>query len=539
MTVSWEDVRSWNPAEVSVLAQRVKDSASALTDHADESARLLEQLDWHGPAADAARSAVLSIRGDLVNRAQVLLTVGRCVEEASTSMYPLVSTVRRCTADATEHTMDVEPDGTVVDALPVYTAAAADAWSIGRDRLRHRREIQARVTESIRRATELDDRIASELRAAQAGAGTISAGTTSTETTGAGTIASLDVSEQSPASNAAFWESSTPADRTALLVRDPGRIGNLDGIPAGVRDAANRRMLTLERTRLREVADDLRKRLDHNVFGGLFDNADVGLEQTEKRLKALDAVSETLALGNRQLLVLDNSSGEDTLAAIAVGNVDTATHVAVFVPGLGSDVEGDIGRYDGDMESLEAVAEDAVSPPDTVACVTWMNYEAPHTGWSVLDPNRSVAGATAAVVGAARLRTFLDGLDASRRSDPHLSLVGHSYGSLTAAHAVRGAESAGVDDMVVVGSPGLGVGTVHELSVPPGHLFVGEAADDIVADLGAFGADPNSLDGVRTLPTGAEGDLDASNRHSQYFTDGTTSQHAVALVVAGRGNEVG
>lgn len=98
---------------------------------------------------------------------------------------------------------------------------------------------------------------------------------------------------------------------------------------------------------------------------------------TKKRLEALDAISTVLDQGNRQLLVLDNSRAEDTLAAIAVGNVHTATHVAVFVPGLDSDVSGDMQRYDGDMESLEQTVRELVSPGESVSCVTWMDYQAP------------------------------------------------------------------------------------------------------------------------------------------------------------------
>lgn len=529
MVVSWRDLQQWNPAELVSIASRVRATSAELATHALASSELVVQLDWHGPAADAARSSVLTLRGDLLDRVRSLEAIGRCVAEAAARMYPVVHSAVVCENDAEESSLMVQPDGTVVDTLAVYAVSAADAWSVGRDRLRVRREIQARVDELIREASDLDQQTAARLATCEVDSA-VSALHASTVPAASGIGRA--------ASNSAFWESATQADRTTLLVREPEKIGNLDGIPAAVRDAANRRMLTLERTRLAVTAEDLRNHLNNNVFGGLLDNADAGLEQTEKRLAALDAIADTLAKGNRQLLVLDNSSTEDTLAAIAIGNVDTATHVAVFVPGLDSDVRGDIGRYDTDMQALADIAEQSVPPNESVACVTWMDYRAPHTGWSLLDPNRSVAGATAAVVGAARLRTFLDGIDASRRTDPHLSLLGHSYGSLTAAHALRDAAGTGVDDMVVVGSPGLGVGTVHELSVPPGHLFVGEAANDIVADLGAFGADPSSLDGVRTLPTGASGVLQGSHGHSEYLTDGTTSQHAVAMVVVGRGGDV-
>ncbi|WP_245865799.1 alpha/beta hydrolase [Rhodococcoides kyotonense] len=521
--MSWGDVQRWDPADLSVLAHRVRAQSRILTGRIDDVTVLLEQLDWHGTAADAARTSLSGVQSEFLDRARVLDDIGRCVYAATRDMYPLVHAVQACEGRANEWSMTIEDDATVRDGIPVYASAAVDAWSIARDRLRCRRDIEQRARELLSRADDLDRHTAEALLQSEVEPRPMRPAAVEVPTSG------------SPAANAAFWDASTQAQRTALLVQRPDLLGGLDGIPAQIRDAANRRVLTLERTRLQGVAVELRKRLDDNIFGGMFDNADAGLAQTEKRLAALDAISETLAQGDRQLLVLDNHSADDTLAAIAVGNVDTATHVAVFVPGLDSDVQGDMRRYDGDMDSLKELVQQSVPKEDGVAVVTWMDYAAPHTGWSLLDPNRSVVGATAAVTGAARLSVFLDGLDASRRTDPHLSLLGHSYGSLTAAHAVRDAEATGVDELVAVGSPGLGVGTVHELSVPAGHVFVGEARNDVVADLGAFGTDPSELDGVRTLPTAAAGDLRAPDGHGQYFAEGTTTQDAIARVVAGLG----
>jgi len=238
--------------------------------------------------------------------------------------------------------------------------------------------------------------------------------------------------------------------------------------------------------------------------------------------------------------VLDNSSSEDTLAAIAVGNVHTATHVAVFVPGLGSDVRDDLHRYDGDIAALQRTAADLLPDGDSVACVTWMNYQAPHLGWSLLDPSRTIISPLAASRGAPRLTAFLDGLDAARGPDPHLTLLGHSYGSLVASLSLRGADTAGVDEFVAAGSPGLGFDDSAGLSVPPGHLFVAEARGDLVADLGAFGADPGGLGGIETLSTEADAAQGTSENvgHSDYLTPGTTAQRETALVVAGQSQEV-
>ena len=53
---------------------------------------------------------------------------------------------------------------------------------------------------------------------------------------------------------------------------------------------------------------------------------------------------------------------------------------------------------------------------------------------------------------------------------------------------------------MLFGSPGLGTWDRDDLNVPDGHLFVAEADDDPVADLGGtFGVDPSHMDGVDFL----------------------------------------
>ena len=105
--------------------------------------------------------------------------------------------------------------------------------------------------------------------------------------------------------------------------REPGYVrvsieDNGPGIPAADRDRANRALLETERVRLERVAERLATELDGNIFGGLFSNADAGLEQTRRKLAALDAVADVLERGDRQLLALD-LSGREAMAAVAVG----------------------------------------------------------------------------------------------------------------------------------------------------------------------------------------------------------------------------
>jgi hypothetical protein len=290
----------------------------------------------------------------------------------------------------------------------------------------------------------------------------------------------------------------------ALAAVDP------DTPTAAARDADNRQRLVTERARLLAEARRLRNMLEHNMFGGWLSNADAGLEQTEKRLQALDAVQAVLDKGNRQLLVLDNTGEKETIAAIGIGDVDAAANVAVFVPGLGSTVQDSMDRYDADLDGI-------VGPGD--AGVTWLGYEAPQLGWGLLDPDASVLSNRSADAAGDALASFLNAIP----TDAHTTVVGHSYGSVVAADALTAGTS--VDDVVLMGSPGIGVSDARDLGAE--HVYVLESPTDVVADTGWFGRDPNLLPGVEVLASsGADG-------HGQYLDPGTTSAANVAAVVAG------
>ncbi|CCQ14193.1 putative uncharacterized protein [Rhodococcus sp. AW25M09] len=524
--VALDDVRSWDSSSLMAasddLMRRWRELAVVHASWTDE----VVADGWVGPAADAAREAIRGVRSDLRGASAELLRVATCIAEASIDMASLLAALHAVEQDATEARFGVGSDGSVTDSVASYSVALADVWSTMRDRHRLREELAERISQLVRMATAFDDALARRLADAKLPATFVASAV----------VASVP-REATPAANSAFWSALSPAARTRLIVEQPERIGNLDGLPARVRDSANRRVLAAERLRLRAAETELRKELEDNVFGGIFIDADAGLQQTRMRLASLDAIESTLAQGARQLLVLDNSSYEETMAAVAVGDVDTATHVAVFVPGLGSTVHGDLERYDGDIEGLKLAAQQLLprGPAENVAAVTWMNYQAPQLGWNLLDPDRSVVSGLAAQAGSGRLVPFLDGLDAARIDDPHLSVLGHSYGSLTAASALQ--EGTGVDDFVALGSPGLGTPTVADLELPAGHVFVAEATGDVVADLGAFGRDPGALDGITLFSTDGSDGQSSSIGHNDYLAEATTSRYNTALVVADRSED--
>jgi Alpha/beta hydrolase len=95
----------------------------------------------------------------------------------------------------------------------------------------------------------------------------------------------------------------------------------------------------------------------------------------------------------------------------------------------------------------------------------------------------------------------VDGLTVTNEhSDPHVTAIGHSYGSrLVGAATQRGDGIPGADDIVLLGSPGTGVDRAEQLGVGRDHVFVGAADNDPVTHLpskqqavaaGAMGVNP-------------------------------------------------
>jgi len=219
--------------------------------------------------------------------------------------------------------------------------------------------------------------------------------------------------------------------------------------------------------------------------------------------------------------------GAQGRVAIGIGDVDTADHVAVMVPGLGSDVRSYLAPLTDSALRVQDRAQRAAGDSPT-ATVAWMGYDAPEFD--------DVAGDGAAERGADLLAADLLGWQEARDSLPHLTVVGHSYGSTTAGTSMRDYRT-GTDDLVLVGSPGPNVETAAELRVPSGHVFVGGSSRDPVSYLDRFGADPTHRDfgAIRFQAedvTRNDTRLDVAD-HSKYFDPRTESLYNVARVVVG------
>lgn len=243
------------------------------------------------------------------------------------------------------------------------------------------------------------------------------------------------------------------------------------------------------------------------------------------------------ATGRAPEAELIHTDADDGHRVTVVGDLAAATHVAVLIPGVGTDA----GNFDSTVHAAQRLHHEAATTlgdPAAVAVVAWLDYDAPDglgEPWHVTE----MLTDDAADQGAARLRRFVAGITAlstaDGRADLDISLIGHSYGSLVAA---KSASAPGVDRVVLLGSPGVGVDSAAALGVDPRHVLTVAAPSDVIAHLGWFGAEPTSDEfGALVLdaePVPGHPAPGIGHAHSSYFDDGSTSLANIAAAVVAR-----
>ncbi|MEV0619353.1 alpha/beta hydrolase [Nonomuraea sp. NPDC050404] len=229
------------------------------------------------------------------------------------------------------------------------------------------------------------------------------------------------------------------------------------------------------------------------------------------------ALQERYALhagSGRQFLAWDRTG--DGQAIEVIGDLANARRVIVYVPGSGQSLASFDGSPESPGRAARALYDEAATMGPGTAVIGWLGYDTP----DLINPE--VATVWAADRGARRLRSFVSALPPASR----ISLVCHSYGSVVCARAVSGLP---VHDLVVTGSPGLGVRKVSELRTSA-RVWAALGSNDDVLRAGlligpfGFGTDPVSTGfGARVVDGG-----DA--RHHTYLRPGSQTLKRIAHI---------
>ena len=341
-------------------------------------------------------------------------------------------------------------------------------------------------------------------------------------------VSELIFNPPSGTSTAAWWSELSVIERRTLEAGAPQLVGNLEGIPVVTRDRANRAYLE---DSMRELTD----RLEAGVGRGMQRN----LLRSLNMLRGIeDALGTDRAIPERSLLTLETAY--PGRAAIVLGDLETADYVSYVVPGMFISISEQIGdwtdaaaRLYNEQASFEALFEEQA----TVATVAWIGYQTPHIV--------NVGSLDLAEEGADYLANSINGLRAIRAgSQPHISLLAHSYGSTAALIALSDGTTR-VDSLALVGSPGSAAQNVSEIGVPADSVYVGEASWDPIVDSAFFGSDPGADSfGAKTLSVAGSIDrltqevLQGSTGHNEYFSPGTESMRNMSLIGIDKGEWV-
>jgi pimeloyl-ACP methyl ester carboxylesterase len=207
--------------------------------------------------------------------------------------------------------------------------------------------------------------------------------------------------------------------------------------------------------------------------------------------------------------------------SVMLGRIETARHVAVLIPGVGTDVNL--------RSQWLPAARNLFDAADQTSVILWKAYDEPA---DLLDAVTGTIGCDDGIRSAAAgLAEFVRSLPLTPGQT--LTLVAHSFGS-TVAGAALAHHGLECTDVVVAGSPGMTVDDLRQLHLDDAHFFAEEAPGDPIAGLGIFGTEPTSpVFGGTRMATNAPGHIQVQ-AHSEYFATGSESLENIVDVVTGR-----
>ncbi|MFB7663719.1 alpha/beta hydrolase [Kitasatospora sp. NPDC056138] len=455
---------------------------------------------WTGSAAEAATRALERTDGRLDGSHTAMQGMGILLRDAAEAFELAQAKLLEAVEEATRAGFPVGADG-AVDCPPPGEADRHDPdyAALGAPRQARARALAVRIDGALAEADAADRQVASLLdrlaEGARSGFG-INRDAAATRLDSINGLGRKLIGAGWPADDApadqvhSWWQSLTPAEQQKLIADHPDLLGNRDGIPSAVRDQANRivlpRLLDAYRHKPQPLSPADQQKLD-------------GFEAIRKRL-AGELPDGGGPGSDPPLLLIGLGEQGQGRAVLSWGDPDTARHVSALVPGLNSTLAGAAG---GDTATALRIRQAAGSEASATASMIWLGYDAPLLdGASVLTKDRAVDG-------AASYDRFLSGLRSTHQGAPaHVTAVGHSYGSLLVGQAAQRPGGIAADDVVLVGSPGVGADHASQLSVGADHVYVGSAMADPVSRL------PSKADAVATgLGAGVLGPVGAGAGH--------------------------
>ena len=523
---TWADIQSWDHNAIieaeDLIEAEVRETREIITDleHAANDIRS------QGEAPDRMRERLTEIQDKLDSRLNELIEYALATAELHGYVSRVVA-IRESAYEVAAELHETIPESGDVRTPPMELSNNPDRYEKYRD-------LHACIKSAVDLATEAETTVGPRFKALADGQYAMSEGRHSES---AGLANDADPS-WTPEEVSVWWKLLSDSEREALINKDPEKYGNLDGIDMASRAKANELVLLGPKDAsgqhvpgaglLGQAERDLAE-AEAAMVGATSNLAalDLKRKQAQNRVDDLRALRDQMQVDGVTLVSLQpGKPGENVLAALAIGDVDNAEHVATMVPGMTTNCRDSAALNLGYAYNLRGAAVKAGADPGNVATIAWLGYDAPPA-----LPDLSVASTAQAEAGADPLRKFATGIHSwrsERGMDVHQSIIPHSYGSTTAGIAMRSIGKDVVDDFAYTGSPGAGVASVGTLGVDKDHVWVSavphhDAVQGIGTD-GDFGLDPKTLKGIGHLSgdaSGAKGystySLNPVANHSSYF----------------------
>ncbi|MCY0947536.1 alpha/beta hydrolase [Streptomyces antarcticus] len=357
--------------------------------------------------------------------------------------------------------------------VPVHPMAKPPLTTNANPHHAHAQDIASRVLGALKAAQEVDARFTQALNRLKAPDGLEVTDATWADAAGDAAVVRQEAGDHlrdtipeqhSPAERNSWWKGLTDEQRAELLSVYPDVIGNLDGIPAEIRDVANRDNLQM-------------------LIGKLSEQDDEKSRTQLAGMRSIDGQLWNQKPGDPPMYLLGIGDQGGGRAIVAFGNPDTSRNVSAYVPGLGTALDAEFAR--NDLRRARDTANGAQLFDESSASIIWLGYDAPQLPAEEVGDNFDVMSKEHAEKGAPAYNQFMAGISATNHNpDPHVTAIGHSYGSLTVGQAAQ--QSGGIpgaDDIILLGSPGTGAQHADQLGVGKEHVYVGASDHDLVSML--------------------------------------------------------
>ena len=581
MAITWANILEWETGKLEEIAQELLEASQGLQKAYEKGQDHLNALQSQGDAFTAMRATTIS---NLASLERALTNVNgalMAIEGARDGVATVMSNINTLQAYASTNNCTILNDGSVVgEGSRTQRGGKSPA----------RLNIEQGIKDVIEQADQVDTDLYHALQDINNDSYT-DGDWAENKVIG---VPDLPQPNWSPSQNAAWWNS-LPDDRKQFFTDHcPDTVRHLDGLPAAARDRANRFALegyvdangkeqpgaladAKEAVKdAQKEYDDARKHLsayeprsghmnsEERVAREKLERAKVAYEDLKTIQKQI-ANADRMNKGLAPAYLLDFNYDEKyqrTTAIVSAGNPDTATHVSTLVPGIGTNVRGDLDYYMDFNDRLREQTKHAGVDPNNVAAISYLGYVAPK--------NQGFDKVQAADIGyanraAPKLAQFEEGLRASANANNHKftnTLLTHSYGSTTGGKSATLMAPGTVDRLILAGSPGAGADTIDAYNVSREHVYVSSIpTSDAVQDLNTFtpsgfGSDPRYLDGITHLSgdvTDSENYVPprvppiddnplihqayrfvhALDHHMAYFDENTRTSQDFANIVAG------